>query len=307
LTAPGIPNEFTLSTTCFGARLSSIQDQIFAAVGMGFRRIELGLSEAPPTMDGLEDSRRETGMSIGSLVAGCRDAVNGTPLPATQLASLDPDERERGLNSVRRHVRLAQSWGCGTVVIRGSSVADAKMRDLSRAFDRKIDEEGMSPELREELLAFARKVQRVGQKQIEHLCRSLFTLRQEYPEMRFAVEPGAELHDLLGFDAMGWVLEDLEGRGIAYWHDVGHIHLREKLGLPGQGAWLDAFGSRMAGVHLQDAADDQAEMPIGLGEVDFQLLREYVPADAERVLEISPRHGRAEILSSVQFLVDHGF
>ena len=307
MTAPGIPNEFALSTTCFGTRLSSIQDQIFAAVGMGFRRIELGLSEAPPTMDGLEDSRRETGMCIGSLVAGCRDAVNGTPLPATQLASLDPDERERGLNSVRRHVRLAQSWGCTTVVIRGSSVADAKLRAESRAFDQRIEDEGMSPELKEELHAFARKVQKAGAKQVEHLCRSLFTLHQEVPDARIAIEPGAALHDLLGFDAMGWVLDDLEAQGVTYWHDVGHIHLREELGLPGQGEWLDAFGKRMAGVHLQDAADDQAEMPIGLGAVDFKLLREYVPADAERVVEISPRHGRAEILSSVQSLVDLGF
>ena len=307
MTAPGIPNEFALSTTCFGARLASIQDQIFAAVGMGFRRIELGLSDAPPTMDGLEDSRRETGMEIGSLVAGCRDAVNGTPLPATQLASLDEDERERGLNSVRRHVRLAQSWGCGIVVIRGSSVADGKLRGETRAFERRIEEEGMTPELREELGAFAQKVQKAGHKQVENLCRSLFLLHREYPEMRFALEPGQELHDLLGFEAMGWVLDDLAPQGMLYWHDVGRIHLREMHGLPGQGAWLDAYGNRMAGVHLQDAANDEVEMPLGLGEVDFKLLKEYVPSGAERVLEIGPRHGRAEILSSIRFLVDHGF
>ena len=38
-----------------------------------------------------------------------------------------------------------------------------------------------------------------------------------------------------------------------------------------------------------------------------RLLGEYIPADAERVLEINPRHGRAEILSSVQCLIDSGF
>jgi sugar phosphate isomerase/epimerase len=305
LTAPGIPNDYTLSTTCFGARLASIQDQIFAAVGMGFRRIELGLSEAPPTMDGLEDSRRETGMAIRSLVAGCRDSLNGATLAATQLGSLVHDERERAVNSVRRHVRLAQSWGCNTVVIRGSRIADERMRKRAEEYERRLADEGSSPELREELLGFVQKLQRCGQKEVEHLCRSLYTLRQEYPDTRFAIEPGSNLDDLLGFDAMGWVLDDLDG--VTYWHDVGRVHLRERMGLPGQGAWLDAYGRRMAGVHLQDAGDEEAEMPIGLGEVDFKLLKEYVPADAERVLEISPRHGRAEILTSVQSLVDHGF
>ncbi|MEM7311126.1 MAG: TIM barrel protein [Planctomycetota bacterium] len=307
MTAPGIPNEYTLSTTCFGARLGSIQDQIFAAVGMGFRRIELGLTEMPPTMDGLEESRRETGVSIGSLVAGCRDSMNGGVLPSARLGSPDADERERAMNSVRRHVRLAQSWGCDTVVIRGNRVADEQLRQRTKDYDAQIEKDGMSPELREELLGFAHEVQKGGQKQVENLCRSLFTLHQEHPGVRFAVEPGIQLDDVLGFEAMGWVLDDLGSQGVTYWHDVGRIHMRERLGLPGQGEWLDSYGARMAGVHLQDAGDEEAEMPIGLGEVDFKLLREYVPGNAERVLEIGPRHGRAEILASVRFLVDAGF
>jgi hypothetical protein len=48
-------------------------------------------------------------------------------------------------------------------------------------------------------------------------------------------------------------------------------------------------------------------MPVGTGEVDFKLLGEYLPKNAERVLEIGPRHGRAEILASVQYLLAHGF
>lgn len=307
MTAPGIPNEYTLSTTCFGSRLENIQDQIFAAVGMGFRRLELGLAEAPPTMDGLDESRRETGVSIGSLVAGCRDPINGGVLPATRLGSPQADERERALNSVRRHVRLAHSWGCDKVVIRGSKVADAKLNNEARQLDLKIEEEGMTPELGEEMLAFVHRVQTSGQKQLEHLCRSIHTLHKESPNTRFALEPGIDTDDLLGFEAMGWVLDDLEKLGVGYFHDVGRIHMREKVGLPGQGAWLDAYGHRMLGVHLQDAGAGEAEMPIGLGEVDFQLLKEYVPQGAELVLEIGARHGRAEILSSVRFLMDHGF
>jgi hypothetical protein len=48
-------------------------------------------------------------------------------------------------------------------------------------------------------------------------------------------------------------------------------------------------------------------MPLGVGEVDFKLLREYVPTDAECVLEIHPRHGRAEILQSIRILQEHRF
>jgi hypothetical protein len=48
-------------------------------------------------------------------------------------------------------------------------------------------------------------------------------------------------------------------------------------------------------------------MPPGSGEVDFKLVKDFLPANAERVLEINSRHGRAEILAAVQFLADKGF
>jgi hypothetical protein len=153
--------------------------------------------------------------------------------------------------------------------------------------------------------SFVKRMQRRAYKQIEQFCRSLHALSQESPTTVFAVEPGREIDDLIGFEAMGWVLDDLPN--LKYWHDVGSIHQREKLGLATQGQWLDAYAQRMLGVHLQDASGDEAELPVGAGEVDFRLIGEYLPREAERVLEIGPRHGRAEILASVQYLLDHGF
>jgi hypothetical protein len=304
VTTPGIPNEYSLSTTCFGTRLPSIQDQIFAAVGMGFRRIELGLHEAPPSMEGLEESRRETGVTIPSMIVGCRDPLNGT-LAAERLGSLVLEECERALNSVRRHVRLAQRWGCNTIVVRGAKVEDPVLRKEAEGLEQRIARGGENGELKDDVRAFVKRMQRKAYRQIEQFCRSLHTLAQEAPTAIFAVEPGRDIDDLIGFEAMGWVLDDLPA--VKYWHDVGSLHQRERLGLPPQGQWLDTFAPRMLGAHLQDASGDEAELPIGAGEVDFKLLGEYLPKDAERVLEIGPRHGRAEILASVQYLLDHGF
>ncbi len=306
MTTPGIPNDYTLSTACFGTRLGNIQDQIFAAVGMGFRRLELGLSETPPSMEGLDDSRRETGVTIPALVAGCRDPLNGH-MAVERLGSLVPEERERAMNSIRRHARLAHSWGCDTIVVRGSKVEDATLQQEHRELKSRWSRDGLDADLKEEVVDYVQRVQRAGQKNVEEFCRSLHTLAKESPNTILAIEPGREVDDLLGFEAMGWVLDDLESVGVRYWHDVGRIHMREKLGLPPQGEWLDRFGARMAGIHLQDAADEEAEMPIGLGEVDFKLLREYVPQGAEKVIEIGPSHGRAEVLTSIRFLMESGF
>ncbi len=308
MATPGIPNEYTLSTTCFGNRLASIQDQIFAAVGMGFRRLELGLTETPPSMDGLDDSCRETGVTIPSLVAGCRDPLNGK-MAVERLGSLDEDECDRALNSVRRHVRLARTWGCRTVVVRGSKIEDLALRAEAKMIEARTltCSEDNWPELADDVQDFVHRAQASSQRQIEQYCRSLHALMKEDADVFFAVEPGRDIDDLLGYEAVGWVLDDLPAERLGYWHDVGRIHMREQMSLPPQGKWLESFGSRMVGIHLQDAAQDETEMPLGLGEVDFKLVAEFTPKSAERVLDIAPRHGRAEILSSVQFLRDHGF
>jgi sugar phosphate isomerase/epimerase len=304
VTTPGIPNDYALSTSCFGTRLANIQDQIFATVGMGFRRLELGLTENPPSMEGLEESRRETGISIPSMVVGCRDPLNGS-MAVERLGSLMGEECERAMNSVRRHVRLAQRWGCDAVVVRGSRVEDPALKKEADYFSQRVARNGLSCETREEIRAFVRKLQRRSQKQVEQFCRSLYTLSQESPGTTFAIEPASELDEILGRDAMGWVLDDLAN--VKYWHDIGRIHQREVSGLEPQGEWLEAFGARMYGIHLQDASDEEAQLPLGTGEVDFQLIAEYIPKEAQRVLEIGPRHGRAEILASVQFLLDRRF
>ena len=168
-----------------------------------------------------------------------------------------------------------------------------------------LGEDGADGELAGEIQALAKEVAEAGQAQLEHLCRGLHELAKVSPDVRFCLEPGGRLDDLLGIEAMGWVLDDLDGLG--YWHDVGQVHRREVQGLPNQGDWLDRFAGRMEGLHLQDAVGDEIGMPVGLGEVDFKLVAEYAPKDAQRVLEVGASHGRAEILTSVQALIDLGF
>ena len=65
---------------------------------MGFRRIELGLLDAPVKLNGFEDSRRETGIAVRSIVAGC--------LAWLDCAALGPDNQARERFLDRGHVAL---------------------------------------------------------------------------------------------------------------------------------------------------------------------------------------------------------
>jgi sugar phosphate isomerase/epimerase len=306
LTQPGIPNPYALSTSCFGARLKTIEDQAFAAVAMGFRRVELGILEAPVKLNGFEDSHRETGVTVSAIVLGCLDPRTAH-MSGTMLGSLVEDNREMAINSLRRHIKLAQRFSCPTVIVRGCEVEDKHLREEAEKLTARFLRGDRSDEFREAARELVARVHKKSQRQIDHLCRSLFTLLTELPQTRIAIEPGNSFLDLLNFEAVEWVLSDLGKHGLGYWHDTGRIHLREKAGLPNQGQWLDRYASRMIGMHLQDAAESTAEMPPGAGEVDFKLVHDFMVSNTERVLEINPRHGRAEILAAVQFLLSRGF
>jgi sugar phosphate isomerase/epimerase len=286
--------------------LASIEAQAFAAVAMGFRRIEIGLSESPVALDGFEDSRRETGITVNSMVTGCLNS-RSEHMSGTKLGSLDPELRERALISCRRHIQLAEKYACPTVILRGCEIEDKTTVRESEGLTTRLDECGATEELQAEILDFVQRAQKTAQAQVEHLCRSIHTLRLEFPDVKLAVEPGATFVDILNYEAMEWVMDDMARQGLGYWHDTGTVHRREYAGLPGQGEWLERFGEKMVGVHLQDAVANESEIPPGLGEVDFKMIVDYIPESAEKVIEANPRHGRSEILASVQLLIERGF
>ena len=301
MTQPGIPNDYSLSTSCYGDRLETIEDQAFATVAMGFRRMELGLAEEPVPLNGFQDSRRETGIEVRSMVVGCLDS-RSSAMTGTRLGSLDRDERAQALLSCRRHIRIASEYECPVVILRGSQVEDSKLSAAADDLHARLVEEGPDEGLVKKVQAHVARVARSSQGQIDHFCRSIHKLMGEFPGVTIAVEAGMHYNDLFGYETIGWMLEDLGSQGLRYWHDTGRIFLRERAGLPPQGAWLDTFVPCMIGAHIHDSDGLLCEMPPGTGEVDFKLLSEYLPKEVERVIEVNSRHPRAEILGAVQLL-----
>lgn len=272
---------------------------------MGFRRMELGLAEEPVPLNGFHDSRRETGIEVRSMVVGCLDSRTSA-MTGTRLGSLDRDERAQALLSCRRHIRIAAQYECPVVILRGCQLEHAKLSAAADELHARLVEEGPEEDLVKEVQTHVTKVARASQSQIDHFCRGIHKLLSEFPGVTIAVEAGMHYNDLFGHETIGWMLEDLGSQGLRYWHDTGRIFMRERAGLPSQGHWLDTFGSCIVGAHIHDSDGLLCEMPVGKGEVDFQLLAEYLPKEAERVLEVNSRHPRAEILAAVQTLESLG-
>ena len=75
-----------------------------------------------------------------------------------------------------------------------------------------------------------------------------------------------------------------------YWHDTGHAHLKEQLGLINHCAQLEKNAARLIGFHLHDTtADGRDHQPVGEGGVDFEMVSRFWRPQHLLVLELGPR------------------
>jgi sugar phosphate isomerase/epimerase len=92
------------------------------------------------------------------------------------------------------------------------------------------------------------------------------------------------------------------GSGLAYWHDVGHAHLKEKMGIIDHEEHLGLLADRLAGFHVHDVNGFKDHQPPGTGEIDFEMVAQFMKPEHIFVLELHPRLSPTEISEARDFL-----
>ncbi|HYC70123.1 MAG TPA: TIM barrel protein [Opitutaceae bacterium] len=86
---------------------------------------------------------------------------------------------------------------------------------------------------------------------------------------------------------------------VAYWHDTGHAHIKESMGLLRHREHLAANAPNLLGFHLHDvSADGHDHQPIGSGTIDFEMVSGFWRPEHALVIELSPRLTVDEVRAS---------
>ncbi len=97
------------------------------------------------------------------------------------------------------------------------------------------------------------------------------------------------------------LLEEMACAQVGYWHDFGHLQIKENLGFIDHAEWLRLIGPRAFGCHVQDciwpAKDHEAPFT---GSVNFEKLVPLLPTNCLFVWEMSPNKTADVIRRSVQ-------
>lgn len=139
---------------------------------------------------------------------------------------------------------------------------------------------------------------------IDRLCRSLHSVAQEFPNIKFCIPTAQNIDELPFPDELEWIISDLHKYMISYWHNTSSAHLLSKQGIGNQELWLNTFVNKMEGIHLEDAVENEGVFPPGMGEIDFSHLREYISGKIFKVLRINSLFEIPSVWSAIDHLRD---
>ena len=223
------------------------------------------------------------------------------------LSSLDHEEREKATKFTVKTMQTAHDLECPAVVLHlGKIDMDSYHKQFCRYFDSKLIN---TPEM-ESFISRIKSERKCKQQQfLDSVLFSLDTLTREAEKLtvRLGIENRYYFHEIPNFEETGIILEKFAGSKIGYWHDIGHGHVQDQLGIQSHQELLNAYHPYILGSHLHDANGyNDHEVP-GKGEIDFSWFRKYLKDETLRVLEIHPRASLEEIKEGFSLLQALGF
>jgi len=294
--------DIALSTMWAIGRFSSLEDFFQVGKALGFARFELNHGIDSTMLAGLPPDA-----SISSVHEPCPADVSLKELGRRNwlISATDEENRRQGVLATRRSIDLAHRLGARVVIVHPGRV------DVDPALDRalfELYEQGRAnrPEYAQaqaQLIA-ARSAQ--AEANMRSVRRSLLELAEHAERLgvRLGLENRFHTHEIPLPDELDELLDMGCGNTLGYWHDVGHAQVLEHLGFHSQEEWLRRFSGRMNGIHFHDVRGVTDHLAAGLGQVDWDLVFDHLPAGAIRTCEFKPGNSPQEVTAGLEFLAD---
>ncbi len=297
-------------STCWNSGRHKAGDDMLREIkdAIGFNHIELGHGIRISLMPGIQKMYEAGEVTFSSLHNFCP-----LPLEVTQASPDGPKfsagtsaERERAVKQTFRTIDFAARLGAPFVVLHCGDVPMNPITDelialaqngqlLSRSYVRRKIK---AVKRREEGAAW--HLERVKE------CLKPIVEYADSRNIRLGIEGRRGYEEMPNERELPALLDELNSPFAGYWHDFGHIQIKENLGFLDHEEWLRLIGRRAFGCHLQDVIwPGQDHQPPFAGHVDLHNLVPLLPRSCLFVWEMSPRKTVDEIRRSVAIWKQH--
>lgn len=290
-------------STCWNSGRHTDGDAMLREIkDLGFDCIELGHGIRLALLPGIQKMFDAGEVQISSLHNFCPlpvEIMHASP-DCYKFSAAYPKERERAIKQTFQTIDLAARLRAPFVVLHCGEVEMNPITDelivlakRGEIFSRKFVQMKLKAVQKREAAAPA------------YLERVKDSLRQliEYAvkrNVRLGVEGRRGYEEIPNERELPALLDELNSPQLGYWHDMGHIQIKENLGFVNHAEWLRAMGPRAIGCHLQDCIwPAQDHQPPFAGMVELEKLVPLLPSNCLLVWEMSPRKTSDEIRRSL--------
>jgi sugar phosphate isomerase/epimerase len=292
-------------STCWNCtRHTKGDDMLQEILDLGFEQIELGHGIRLSLMEGIQRYYDAGKVRFSTLHNFCPLPVEITrPAPdCYQFSSHRDQERERAVKLTFQTIDFAKRLGAGLVVLHLGRVPIDQYTDklvtmatngehLSKKYV-KLKLEAVK-EREKKAPLYLQRSKECLLRVVDYASKAGIKLgiegRHSYEEIPTEMEVIA-------------LLDEIKAPGvIGYWHDFGHLQVKENVGFVDHAEWLAHIGPRMLGGHLHDTEwpghDHKAPFT---GGIDYDKLVPHLPRPCLLVWEMSGRRKAAEIVESLE-------
>ncbi|MGD8472146.1 MAG: TIM barrel protein [Desulfobacterales bacterium] len=218
------------------------------------------------------------------------------------LSSLQKQERQNAVQFTAKTIEHAGELGAAAVVLHcGFVEMHHEVQVLYEYFNsNRLNSDEAQDFIHQKL----KERDALKPKHMDSLLASLDNLATiaEKHRVLLGLENRYHYHELPGPDDFRLIFETFKGAPVGYWHDTGHAHANETLGLIPRDSLLQTYANRLIGVHLHDAVGLDDHIPPGSGEIGFKALKPFLKADTIRVIELKPKIPIPEVSDGIQFV-----
>lgn len=290
-------------STCWNSGRHTAGDTMLREIKeLGFDCVELGHGIRISLMPGIQQMFDAGEIRFSSLHNFCPlpvEVMQASP-DCYQFSTIYPKERERAVKQTFQTIDFAVRLGAPFVVLHLGEVRIGPVTDslialakAGKAFSREY--------VRKKLRA-VKKREAAARPYLERI-RDVLRRIVDYAgtkDVRLGIEGRRGYEEIPSERELPALLDEFNSPVLGYWHDFGHIQIKENLAFLDHAEWLRTIGSRAFGCHVQDCIwPAQDHQPPFAGDVDLERLVPLLPRDCQFVWEMSPRKKADEIRRSV--------
>jgi sugar phosphate isomerase/epimerase len=295
-----------ISTSWQSGGSVTAEKMLAALKNLDVTAIELSYRISEDFYQQIRDPLRRSGLKVVSVhnyfpIPSARSDLKGSG-DLFLLSSSDPEERQKAVRYTTKSIEHAGELGAAAVVLHCGFV---EMNHEMQVFYQYFNSNRLNSE--EAQIFIRNKLNERDSSKAKHLDSLLSSLDRLVPAAEkqgvlLGLENRYHYHELPGLDDFKVIFDTFKGAPIGYWHDTGHAHANEALGLIPGGSLLQSYSGQLIGIHLHDAVGLDDHIPPGSGEIDFKALKPFLKTDTIKVIELKPGIPESKASVGVEFI-----